>query len=110
MGRGDVQSDVLHEIAEVFVLRHEIGLAIHFDQHADFALQMNVGSDNAFLGRAGRFLARAGDALCAQNRLGFSKSPPASVSARLQSIMPALVFSRSCFTIWGSISMRKLSS
>src|SRR5256885_4410570 len=34
-----------------------------------------------------------------------SKSPPASSSARLQSIMPALVFSRSCLTILGSIAV-----
>src|SRR6478672_5609817 len=34
----------------------------------------------------------------------FSRLPPASSSARLQSIMPALVFSRSCLTIFGSIS------
>src|ERR1700681_3745455 len=35
----------------------------------------------------------------------FSKSPPASVRARLQSIIPAFVFSRSFFTICGSISV-----
>src|SRR5205814_1960968 len=34
----------------------------------------------------------------------FTRSPSASVSARLQSIMPALVFSRSCLTSLGSIS------
>src|SRR6202035_4967874 len=33
-----------------------------------------------------------------------ARSPPASASARLQSIMPALVFSRSCLTSLGSIS------
>ena len=71
MRRRDVQRDVFHECAEVFVLRHEIGLAIHFHQNADFSLQMNVGSDDAFLGRARRFFACAGDALRAQNRLRF---------------------------------------
>src|SRR6266487_3713865 len=34
----------------------------------------------------------------------FSRSPPLSTRARLQSIKPALVFSRSCLTSWGSIS------
>src|SRR3954469_4183117 len=34
----------------------------------------------------------------------FSRSPPHSASARLQSMMPALVFSRSCLTNCGSIS------
>src|SRR5881394_1435227 len=33
------------------------------------------------------------------------RSPPLSTRARLQSIKPALVFSRSCFTSCGSISM-----
>ncbi len=63
--------DVLHECAEIFVLGDEIGLAIHFHQHADFSLQMNVGSDDSFLRRARRFLARAGDAFCAQDRFRF---------------------------------------
>src|SRR5881275_1195420 len=35
----------------------------------------------------------------------FSRSPPHSASARLQSMMPALVFSRSCLTNCGSISV-----
>src|SRR5215472_5362607 len=34
----------------------------------------------------------------------FSKSPPLSTRARLQSMNPALVFSRSCLTSFGSIS------
>src|SRR4249920_55095 len=34
-----------------------------------------------------------------------SRSPPASARARLQSMNPALVFSRSCLTSCGSISM-----
>src|SRR6202022_2047781 len=33
-----------------------------------------------------------------------AKSPSASARARLQSIIPAFVFSRSCLTSWGSIS------
>ena len=37
----------------------------------------------------------------------FSMSPLLSARARLQSIKPALVFSRSCFTSCGSISMGK---
>ena len=53
-----------------FVLRHEIGFAIHFHQHADLALQMNVGSDDTFLRRAGGFFPGAGDAFRAQGRFG----------------------------------------
>ena len=62
--------DVLDEFPEIFVLRHEIGLAIHFHENAYLSLQMNVGSDDPFLGRARRFLARAGDAFGAQDGLG----------------------------------------
>src|SRR5882762_1195967 len=35
----------------------------------------------------------------------FPRSPPLSARARLQSIMPALVLSRSCLTSWGLISI-----
>src|SRR5215472_8503479 len=35
----------------------------------------------------------------------FSRSPPLSTRARLQSMNPALVFSRSCLTSLGSISV-----
>src|SRR5215470_8801080 len=35
----------------------------------------------------------------------FSRSPPLSTRARLQSMNPALVFSRSCLTSFGSISV-----
>src|SRR5437763_1552609 len=52
MGGSNVQGDVFNEAAEVFVLGHEIGLAVHFHQHSDFALQMNVRGNDAFLGRA----------------------------------------------------------
>ncbi len=60
----------LTKLAEVFVLGHEIRFAIYLHQHADLALQVNVGSNDAFLGRARRFLARAGDSLGPQNRFG----------------------------------------
>ena len=66
-----MKRDVLHESAEAFVLGHEIGFAIHLDENADFALKMNVGGDDAFLGRAGRLFARAGDPFGAQERFGF---------------------------------------
>src|SRR5947209_3169574 len=61
MGGCDVERDVLYELAELLVLRHEIRFAIHFHQDTNLPLQMNVGSNDAFLGRTRRFLARAGD-------------------------------------------------
>src|SRR5678815_609178 len=38
MGSGNMESDVLHQFAKAFILCHEIGLAIHFDQNANLAL------------------------------------------------------------------------
>ena len=66
-----MKGDVLHESAKAFVLGHEIGFAIHLDKNADFALEMNVGGDDTFLGGARRFFARARDAFGAQERFGF---------------------------------------
>src|SRR5205823_5417823 len=47
---------------------YKIGLAIHLDQHADFALKMNVRGHDAFFRRARGFSASSGDAFCAQDR------------------------------------------
>ena len=70
MRRGNMQSDIFHELAEVFISRHEISLAIHLDEHTDFSLQMNVGRSDAFLCRAHSFFRSDGDAFSAQNRFG----------------------------------------
>ena len=66
-----MQSDIFHEFAEIFVPRYKIRLAIHLDEHADFALKMNVGGHDAFLRRAGGFCASCGDAFGAQDRFCF---------------------------------------
>src|SRR6267143_1248064 len=71
--RRDVQRDVFDEAAEIFVLGHEIGLAIDFNQHANFALQMNIRGDDALLGHARRLLARARDSFGSQNRFRFGE-------------------------------------
>ena len=47
-------------------LRHEIRLAIDFDQHADFATEVDVGSDDAFGGVAVSLFDGGGDALFAE--------------------------------------------
>ena len=69
MGRGDVESNIFNERAEIFVFGHEIRLAVHFNEHAHFPLQVNVGGDDPFPRRARCFLARAGNSFAAQNRL-----------------------------------------
>ena len=38
MRGGDMQRDVFYEFSEIFVPRHEIGLAIHLYEHTDLAL------------------------------------------------------------------------
>src|SRR6266567_7857881 len=58
----------------------------------------------SFVTRAA-FLPAAATPLVRKIASAFSRSPPLSTSARLQSIIPALVFSRSCFTSCGSISV-----
>src|ERR1043166_526172 len=58
----------------------------------------------SFVTRAA-FLPAAATPLVRKIASAFSRSPPLSTRARLQSIMPAFVFSRSCFTSCGSISV-----
>src|SRR6266704_1880125 len=48
-----------------------VSLAIYFHEHANLALLVNVRRNDSFPSRARRFFASAGNALCAQNRLGF---------------------------------------
>src|SRR5437762_5313401 len=58
----------------------------------------------SFVARAA-FLPAAATPFVRKIASAFSRSPPLSTRARLQSIIPALVFSRSCFTSCGSISV-----
>ena len=99
LGSGDMERDVLHEGTKAFVFGHEISLAIDLDENADLALKVNVGGDDAFLGRAGRLLLALAIPLVRRSVSALSRSPPVSVRARLQSMKPALVFSRSCLTV-----------
>ncbi len=69
--RGDVQCDVFNELTKILVPGHEVGLAIHFHEHADLALQVNVRGHDAFLRRPRGFFSRAGDSFHSQNRLRF---------------------------------------
>jgi len=59
-------------LAETLVARHEVRLAVHFQQHAELAAMVNVAGDAAFLRGAKGFLAGHGDAFLAEDffRLG----------------------------------------
>ena len=65
-----MQRNIFNKLPEILVSRHEISLAVHFHEHANLALQMNVRGDNAFLRGARRFFCSTGDALGAQDRFG----------------------------------------
>ena len=67
---GDLQGHVLDEGAEAFVAGDEVGLAIDFDEHADFVADMDVGADDAFLGFAAGFFRGGGGAFFAQDGFG----------------------------------------
>jgi hypothetical protein len=43
-----VLGDLLHQLLELGVPRHEVGLAVHLDQHPDLAVVMDVVPDEAF--------------------------------------------------------------
>ncbi len=70
VGGGDLLGDVRDEGDKAFVARDEIGLAIHFHQHAEFAAVMNVAGDAPFIGGPAGFFVRHVDALLAQDHLG----------------------------------------
>src|SRR5882672_288374 len=65
--RGDVHGDVLGERLEVLGAGHEVGLAIHLDQDADRAVEMDVGPDPPLRRLAPGPLVGLGRALLAQD-------------------------------------------
>ena len=67
IARRDVHRDVLEQLLEVLGARHEVALAVDFDQHADLAAGMDVGAHCAFVGGAGRLLLCRGHAALAQH-------------------------------------------
>ena len=74
-GRGDVHREVLAQGLEVVGARHEVGLAVDLDEHAD-AAAVDVGVDEALRGGAvGRFSALAIPDLRSSST-AFSMSPP----------------------------------
>jgi len=61
-----VHGDVPDESLEVVVLGDEVGLAVHFHQHADLAAGVDVGADHAFGGRAACLLGSGSQTLGAE--------------------------------------------
>ena len=94
----DVHGDFLRQRLEVRRPRDEVGFAVHFDQHRDLAAKVHVVPDDPVLGDAAGALGGLRQAFLSQDSMALSTSPPDSSRAALQSIMPAPVLSRSCFT------------
>ena len=69
----NMQRDIFHELAEILVPSHKIGLAIHLYEYADFALQVNIGSHDPLLRCTCGLLASGGNAFGPQNRLRFGQ-------------------------------------
>ena len=65
--RGDVHRHVVAQPLKFIGTRHEVALAIHFDQYADFPAGVNVRTHQAFGGRALRLLGRRRLSLLPQN-------------------------------------------
>ncbi len=63
----DVHGNVVHQALEVVGAGHEIALAVHFHQHADFASGVDVAGHRAFAGNASGLLGGGGHALLAEN-------------------------------------------
>ena len=55
-----MHGNVPDKALEVFVLGHEVGLAVYFHQNSDLASGMDIGTDRSFGGNTARFLGRGG--------------------------------------------------
>ena len=91
--------DLLGVSLELLVHADEVGLAVELDDGADGAVVGDERHDGALVGGTAGLLGDGGETARAQTSTAFSRSPSASASAFLHSIMPAPVISRSSLTI-----------
>ena len=101
---GDLHREVADELLEVVVAGHEVGLAVDLDEHAQRGRRRGCTRPPGPRGRRGRpswRLPRRPARGAATTAL--SRSPPVSSRARLQSMNPAPVRSRSSLTSSGLI-------
>src|ERR1700730_14486854 len=71
MRRRDMQRQIFNKLTKIFVLGDKIGFAIHFNQHTNSSLQMDIGSNETVLCGTAGFLRRARNAFLAENLLCF---------------------------------------
>ena len=101
---GDLHGEVADELLEVVVAGHEVRLAVDLDEHAQAAAGVDVGGDLALAGVApGLARRRPPGPWPSSSAMAASRSPPVSSRARLQSMKPAPVRSRSSLTSAGLI-------
>ena len=105
MHPGDLDGQVPDELLELVGAGDEVGLAVDLDQDADPATGVDVAADRGPRGPRGRPSWRPppGRAHGAATT-ALSTSPPVSSSARLQSMKPAPVSSRSSLTALAEMS------
>src|SRR5258706_4711902 len=63
---GNVHGDVVQQLLEIIRARHEIALAVHFQQHANLSARVDVVAHRAFTCHARRLLSSQGNAPLAQ--------------------------------------------
>ena len=68
VGRRHVHRDFLHELLEALGAGHEVGLAVHFHEHADLAAHVDVAADHALRRVPAGALGGLGQAALAQHR------------------------------------------
>ena len=71
IGRGNVHREVANQFLEIVRAGHEIGLAVHFHEHAQLRARVDVGADHALFRGAGGLLAGRRDAALAQHHFRF---------------------------------------
>ena len=97
--RRDLHRDLARQRLEVRRAGDEVGLAVELDHRGDAATGVDVGLDHALERRAARASSRPWPGpVCLSISAAFLRSPPDSSSARLHSMMPAPVCSRSSLT------------
>ena len=71
----DLDGEVPDELLELLRARHEVGLAVDLDEHADAAARVDVAGDQALAGLPVGLLGRGGDAALAQEQDGLVDVP-----------------------------------
>mmetsp|Transcript_22993 Transcript_22993/g.39483 ORF Transcript_22993/g.39483 Transcript_22993/m.39483 type:complete len:233 (-) Transcript_22993:261-959(-) len=67
---GDLHSQVVHDLLELFTASNEVRFAVDLDENTDVVVVMNVGANEAISSFAGRLLVSAGNAFLTKKLSG----------------------------------------